>query len=235
MIHEDLVQLLRDSNNCDKTKPAETMFRKDIKSKRLACGIAIMAGCVFFSVCIIITYYYQEKQKRVVETLMNDSYISSTSNDSNSPDDSLMDSQEVVANSSTQQHLFNGYQEEGSVGSYQANSDYYDKVQNDFYEEDHYEDEYEEYIFPNSDSEYLSKQDIKGMTLEEINLAKNELYARHGRMFLREDLQEYFDNCAWYVPQYTPEEWEEYGDLYFFNECEIYNRNLLKKRENKLK
>ena len=39
------------------------------------------------------------------------------------------------------------------------------------------------YIFPNSDTEYLTKSDLSGMSKSEINLAKNELYARHGRKF----------------------------------------------------
>lgn len=92
-----------------------------------------------------------------------------------------------------------------------------------------------EYIFPNSDSEYLTKADLKGMDFKEINLAKNELYARHGRMFATKELQDYFDSCSWYAQEYTPEEWDEFGDAYFFNDYEIKNRNLLKKREDKLR
>lgn len=101
------------------------------------------------------------------------------------------------------------------------------------YEEETDEEDKGEYIFPNSDASYLSKSDVKGMTKSQINLAKNELYARHGRMFQREDLQEYFDGCSWYTPRYSPEEWDEYGDSYFFNEYEIANRNLLNKQEKK--
>lgn len=92
-----------------------------------------------------------------------------------------------------------------------------------------------EYIFPNSDSEYLTSADVKGLSASKINLAKNELYARHGRKFEREDLQKYFEGRRWYNPIYTAKEWDEYGDSYFFNEYEIKNRNLLKKWENKKK
>ncbi|MCM1236147.1 MAG: YARHG domain-containing protein [Ruminococcus flavefaciens] len=91
------------------------------------------------------------------------------------------------------------------------------------------------YIFPDSDSEYLTKSDVKNLSARKINLAKNELYARHGRKFDREDLQEYFEKCNWYTPLYTAKEWDNYGDSYFFNEYEIKNRNLLKKWENKKK
>lgn len=92
-----------------------------------------------------------------------------------------------------------------------------------------------EYIFPNSDSEYLTELDVKKLSASKINLAKNELYARHGRKFDREDLQEYFEGCSWYSPVYTAKEWDKYGDAYFFNKYEIKNRNLLKKWENKKK
>ena len=60
------------------------------------------------------------------------------------------------------------------------------------------------YIFPNSDTEYLTKSDLSGMSKSEINLAKNELYARHGRKFKSKELQEYFESKDWYVPKYSP-------------------------------
>lgn len=128
-----------------------------------------------------------------------------------------------------------------STGQNYEDSDYYSSYDN--YEDDgeeYGEDEMEEdgdsdYIFPNSDSEYLTKADVKGMSSKELNLAKNELYARHGRIFDREDLQEHFDSCSWYEPVYSREEWDEKGDKYFFNEIEIKNRNFLVKREKKAK
>ena len=103
-------------------------------------------------------------------------------------------------------------------------------------EEDEEEDDEEdladsEYIFPNSDSEYLTKSDLKGMSKSEINLAKNELYARHGRKFKSKELQAYFDSKSWYQGIYSPKQWDKKGDSYFFNKYEIKNRNLLKKNE----
>ena len=89
------------------------------------------------------------------------------------------------------------------------------------------------YIFPNSDTEYLTKSDLSGMSKSEINLAKNELYARHGRKFKSKELQEYFESKDWYVPKYSPKQWDKKGDTFFFNKYEIKNRDLLKKYENK--
>lgn len=89
------------------------------------------------------------------------------------------------------------------------------------------------YIFPNSNTEYLTKNDLKGMSKSEINLAKNELYARHGRKFKSKELQEYFESKGWYEPKYSPKQWDKKGDSFFFNKYEIKNRDLLKKYENK--
>lgn len=36
------------------------------------------------------------------------------------------------------------------------------------------------------------------MTADEIRIARNEIYARHGRRFQAEDLQSYFDFKSWY-------------------------------------
>lgn len=85
-----------------------------------------------------------------------------------------------------------------------------------------------EYILPNSNSTYLTESDLSYLSDTQIDLAKNELYARHGRKFNRQDLQEYFDSKSWYSPVYSPAEWEEKGDAYFFNDYEIANRNLLR-------
>lgn len=129
------------------------------------------------------------------------------------------------------------------------NSDYYN---NNDYDEDYYDDDYDydddeseedetedsgdsDYIFSDSDTEYLTKADVKGMSEKELNLAKNELYARHGRIFDRDDLQDYFESCSWYEPLYTREEWDKKGDKYFFNKVEIKNRNFLVEREKKAK
>ncbi len=114
----------------------------------------------------------------------------------------------------------------------------YDEDASENGESEEYESEDNEdsdYIFSDSDTEYITKTDVKGMSAKELNLAKNELYARHGRIFDREDLQDYFESCSWYEPLYTREEWDEKGDKYFFNKVEIKNRNFLVKRERKAK
>lgn len=126
-------------------------------------------------------------------------------------------------NSTTNDYDTSGYDTSGYDTSGYDTSDYDDEESGD-------EDEY---IFPDSDTTYLTKSDLKGMSADELNYAKNELYARHGRIFNREDLQEYFEDCSWYEGVYTADEWDSYGDSYFFNDVEMANRNLLVKTEKK--
>ena len=40
-----------------------------------------------------------------------------------------------------------------------------------------------EYILPDSDSRYISENELGGMSSEQLRLARNEIFARHGRKF----------------------------------------------------
>lgn len=90
-----------------------------------------------------------------------------------------------------------------------------------------------EYILPNSNTQYLTRRDLAGLTAAELRLARNELYARHGRMFDSEDLDAYFRSKSWYTPIYTPEEFDAFGDS-IFNEYELANRDLILEMEQAL-
>jgi hypothetical protein len=46
----------------------------------------------------------------------------------------------------------------------------------------------------------LSEQMLHGLSLHELRLLRNEVYARHGRMFRAEWLQQYFYSQPWYAP-----------------------------------
>ena len=51
----------------------------------------------------------------------------------------------------------------------------------------------------------ITEKDIKNKTYYELDIMRNEIYARRGRRFKRIDLQRHFDQQKWYVPQYSPE------------------------------
>lgn len=55
-----------------------------------------------------------------------------------------------------------------------------------------------EYIFPDMDSRYLTQDEVSKLSLQAVCYAKNELYARHGRKFLSQELQDYFNDKTWY-------------------------------------
>lgn len=46
-----------------------------------------------------------------------------------------------------------------------------------------------EYILPDSDTRCLTEEDVAGLSEDEIRIALNEIYARHGRIFQSEDLK----------------------------------------------
>ena len=54
-----------------------------------------------------------------------------------------------------------------------------------------------EFIIPDVDIEYLSSADIQDMPLQVVCYAKNEIYARHGRMFQSQELTNYFEEQLW--------------------------------------
>jgi hypothetical protein len=84
-----------------------------------------------------------------------------------------------------------------------------------------------EYILPDSDIRRLSRSEIEYLTLEELSLARNEIFARHGRIFKTDSLQIYFDRKPWYNPD------PYYDDT--LGSIERYNVNLIKSREEFLK
>ena len=81
----------------------------------------------------------------------------------------------------------------------------------------------QEYLLAGSDIRYISKSELKDFTAEQCRLARNEIYARHGRIFDDEYLKEYFGSKKWYVPSIAPGDFEES----LLNSYEIANRDLI--------
>lgn len=55
-----------------------------------------------------------------------------------------------------------------------------------------------EFIIPHSDTEKISVHDIATLDLKIIELAKNEIYARHGLVFQFPEMNKYFTAKTWY-------------------------------------
>lgn len=88
---------------------------------------------------------------------------------------------------------------------------------------------YDEQIIPDSDGRFLSEQDIEFLNDTGLELAKNEIYARHGRVFLTPYINKYFMEQSWYSPTVYP---EEFSDS-VFNEYEAKNITLFVNEEEK--
>lgn len=65
-----------------------------------------------------------------------------------------------------------------------------------------------EYVLPESDLRYFSDGELSALSDYELYLARNEIFARHGREFKNQDLCDYFGSKSWYFPQYSPEEFD---------------------------
>ena len=87
----------------------------------------------------------------------------------------------------------------------------------------------DDYMLPGSDSEYITMADLKGFSAKECRIARNEIYARHGRKFKDEELQAYFDGKDWYHGTIEPDSFKE--DM--LNEYELANRDLIVEFEKK--
>ncbi len=77
------------------------------------------------------------------------------------------------------------------------------------YSEPDVSDKSDEYIIYSSDSRYITKGELVGMSEWELKVARNEIYARHGRRFKDSDLQSYFDGKSWYYGHTDPKNFDE--------------------------
>lgn len=58
------------------------------------------------------------------------------------------------------------------------------------------------FIFPDSDRRLLAAEDMRPLSKPQLRIARNEIYARHGRKFKDRKLTQYFSQFAWYKPQF---------------------------------
>lgn len=82
----------------------------------------------------------------------------------------------------------------------------------------------DDYILPDSGSRYLTEDEIRALSKDEMRLARNEVYARHGRKFDAEDLQAYFGSKPWYNGTTDPKNFDES----VLNEYEKANLDLIR-------
>ena len=87
-----------------------------------------------------------------------------------------------------------------------------------------------EYVFPGDENYPIEVSELEGKTAAECRIARNEIYARHGRMFQDEQLQAYFDMCSWYEGTVAP---ENFSDS-VLNEVEKANLQMITDYESRM-
>ena len=55
--------------------------------------------------------------------------------------------------------------------------------------------------FPQTSLHVLSDGDFAGLTCADMRLMRNEIYARHGHIFVSPDMRDHFAAQPWYTPQ----------------------------------
>lgn len=91
-------------------------------------------------------------------------------------------------------------------------------------------EEDEDYIIPDSNSRYLTVSDLEDLTADELRIARNEIYARHGRKFDDEDLQAYFNSKSWYTGTIDPDDFT----TALLNEYEFENAEFISEYEKEM-
>lgn len=84
-----------------------------------------------------------------------------------------------------------------------------------------------DYLLPDSATRYLSVSELYGLTREELCFARNEIFARHGRMFNTPAIAAYFQGKAWYHGTIPPDQFSSN----LLNEFERANISLITKYE----
>lgn len=80
-----------------------------------------------------------------------------------------------------------------------------------------------DYIINGSDSRYIDKSEVLSLSKTTMELALNEIYARHGRIFSTKSIADYFNSKLWYHGTISPENFDES----VFNKYEKANRDLI--------
>lgn len=82
----------------------------------------------------------------------------------------------------------------------------------------------EDYVFPHSDTELLTEEDLQGKDQQQLRMGINEIYARHHCTFKTEEVKNYFEAKKWYNgdENLTSDLMNEHMSEYF-NEVELKN------------
>lgn len=81
----------------------------------------------------------------------------------------------------------------------------------------------DEYVLIGSDMRYIDKSEVYCLSKDNMEIALNEIYARHGRKFASQELSNYFNSKSWYRGTVEPSDFNEN----VFNKYELANINTI--------
>lgn len=88
-----------------------------------------------------------------------------------------------------------------------------------------------EYIFPDSNSKYLSEDEVRSVEVDKLFIGRNEIFARHGYIFEDETLKQHFESTSWYEGTV---EGSQFDADAVFNDFEKKNAELIKRIEDEI-
>ncbi len=75
-------------------------------------------------------------------------------------------------------------------------------------------------------SRYIDESELYNYDAGQLRLIRNEIFALNGRIFQSQDLRDYFSQKSWYVPTYSPEEFDA-NMFYYLNDYEEANLEVI--------
>ena len=82
------------------------------------------------------------------------------------------------------------------------------------------------FVFPDSDVRQVTDSDLDMLTEEQIRIARNELFARRGRVFESKDMKSYFESQDWYSPTVAAQTFDANRGSYM-NSVELENMKII--------
>lgn len=79
------------------------------------------------------------------------------------------------------------------------------------------------YILPFSNERLATNADLATLSKDQLRLARNEIFARHGRIYETKDLNDYFSSQGWYTPTTPADQWNDsvFSDIESMNVQQI--------------
>ncbi len=141
--------------------------------------------------------------------IASDSFSDSILNATESANVSLLQEAELALDPAGYQLDQPGYSF-ADIGSYTDNQSYTNSA--------------EQYVIWDSSIRYLTEEEVRTLSQQQICYARNEIYARRGYIFQSRELRDYFGSKSWYHPLLTDSEFSSS----LFNAYETANIELLR-------